>query len=144
MGIFNIYCMKAPKMVSFALYTPARNSFPIKRTQELKNLVIPPRPQLTPCVLPPESSNRDFVGCCDEPANRHFPLLGHFQLLLKKIPDLLHQKWGTFSCLLPSPWRSPALVSGRATCLSLVSVDTPSTPAASPLRPRSSSRCSAL
>ena len=52
-------------------------------------------------------SNRDLVGCCDEPGHRHFPLLGHFQLLLNKIPDLLHKRWGILSCLLCGvlqPW----------------------------------------
>ena len=42
------------------------------RTQELKNLVISPRPQLTLCVLPPESSNCDLVGRCDEPSSFPF------------------------------------------------------------------------
>ena len=77
------------------------------RTQYLKNLVIPPRLQLALCVLPPESSNCDLVGSCDEPGHRHFPFLGHFQLLLKKTPDLLQKRWGILLRLLRSifqPW----------------------------------------
>ena len=80
------------------------NSFP---QQGLKNLVIPPRLQLTLRVLPPEPSNCDLVGSCDEPGHRHFRFLGHFQLLLKKIPDLFHKRWSILPGLLRSvfqPW----------------------------------------
>ena len=58
-------------------------------------------------MLPPESSDCDLVCSCDEPGHRHLPILGHFQLLLKKTPDLLHKRWGILLCLLRSvlqPW----------------------------------------
>ena len=102
--MLNSSCTKAPKMVSFAQNTPFLLYvflFPT-RTQEFQDLLIFPRPQLTFCMLPPESSNGDLVRCRDESTHRHLPTLGYLQLLLKKFPDLLHERWGTLPRLVRS------------------------------------------
>ena len=108
--MLNCSCTKAPKMVSFAQNTPAMY-FPT-RTQEFQDLLIFPRPQLTFCMFPPESSNGDLVRCRDEPSHRHLPALGCLQLFLKN-SEICFTRGGALSLVLSVAFSSLGIRNGH-------------------------------